>query len=260
VSSGGLHVEESGAGPALVLLHGFTGSAETWRPFQTAWPGRRLLAVDLPGHGRSLNHDATIAASIESLITAIDARGIDRFCVLGYSMGGRIAMRLALRHSQRVEGIILESASPGIADETARAARVAADGELAGRIERDGIEAFVAAWERLPLWASHTPLSEETRFALRRQRLANDPAGLAASLRGGGAGMVPPVLEDLASLAMPVLLITGALDSVYCDHTVAMAERLPQAQRTVVLDAGHAVHLERPQAFAEAVSEFIARV
>lgn len=258
MSAVGLRVVESGSGEALVLLHGFTGSAETWRPFEDAWPGRRLLAFDLPGHGRPLGRDASIPATIDALLASMDAQGIGRFSLLGYSMGGRIALRLALRAPERVEALILESASPGIADAAARAGRVGADRDLADRIERDGVSAFVDDWERLPLWASQAALPEVVRAALREQRLRNDAAGLATSLREAGAGVVRPVLEELGGFAAPTLLIAGALDRTYCDHAGAMAARLPSARSVVIPDAGHAVHLERPEAFGETVGEFLA--
>ena len=264
---GGLHVTESGAGVPLLLLHGFTGSADTWRSLQDAWPGVRLLAADLPGHGRSLGVDASIPATIDALLAAMDDRGVSRFALLGYSMGGRVALRLALRAPQRITALVLESTSPGIATpgtdgadaraDRVAADRVAADRAQADRIEREGIEAFVDHWQSLPLWASQAQLSSADRAALRAQRLRNDAAGLAASLRAAGAGAVLPVLNDLPSLRMPALVVAGALDAAYCEHARAMADRLPQARLAIVPEAGHAVHLERPRRFREAVGAFL---
>ena len=257
-----LQIEESGAGRPLLLLHGFTGAADTWRPFRDAWPGMRQLAADLPGHGRSLGSPETpvaagISSTIDALLAAMDDRGIAEFALLGYSMGGRVALRLALRAPERVSALIVVSASPGIDDATARAARLAADRALADRIERDGVPAFVDYWQSLPLWASQRRLPPAARAALRAQRLRNDPAGLAVSLRAAGAGADPPVLDALGGLRCPALLVAGALDPVYCDHAAAMAERLPDGRVAVVPDAGHAVHLDQPGRFGALIAGFL---
>ncbi len=262
-----LHIEESGgesgAGRPLLLLHGFTGSAATWRPFRDAWPGTRQLAADLPGHGRSLAppdrprpHD--IAGAIDALLAAMDDRGAGAFALLGYSMGGRVALRFALRAPERVAALIVVSASPGITDPAARARRLTADRALADRIEREGVAAFVDYWQSLPLWESQRRLPAATRAALRAQRLRNDAAGLAAGLRAAGAGADPPVLDALGGLRCPALLIAGEFDPVYCDHAAAMAARLPAGRAAIVPGAGHAVHLEQPDRFRALVADFLA--
>ena len=132
----------------------------------------------------------------------LDRLALPPVVVLGYSMGGRVAMRLALhlaeRAPARLSGLVLESASPGIADAGERSARVVSDHALADRIEADGIEAFVREWESLPMWASQSGLSEEARSRLRAQRLGQSTVGLANSLRGMGAGVEKPVLDDLS--------------------------------------------------------------
>ncbi len=259
-----LHVEESGAGRPLLLLHGFTGAAATWRPFRDAWPGVRQLAADLPGHGRSLGSPgspvaADIASTIDALLRAMDDRGVAEFALLGYSLGGRVALRLALRAPERVSALIVVSASPGIADATARASRRAGDRALADRIEREGVPAFVDHWQSLPIWGSQRRLPAAARAALRAQRLRNDASGLAASLRAAGAGVDPPVLDALGGLRRPALLAAGALDPAYCDHAEAMAERLPDGRVAIVPDAGHAVHIEQPGRFGALVADFLSQ-
>ena len=264
VSGAALHVERTGAGAPLLLLHGFTGSTRTWDRFREAWPGVEMIAVDLIGHGQS---DApgnaaryrTAQASAD-LSALLDTLALPSAIVLGYSLGGRIALRWALAQPQRVRALILESASPGIADDADRAQRRSSDEALADRIERDGVERFVEYWESLPLWASQARLPQAERAALRAQRLQNRALGLANSLRGMGASVDAPVLADLDRLTAPVLLVAGALDSAYCAHAKAMAARLPNATVSVVPDAGHAVHLERPEEFASAVGAFLARL
>ena len=249
-------------GEPLWLLHGFTGSSATWEPLLARLGTQRaVVAVDLIGHGCT---DApadparyTMARAVEDLLALMDALGSGRICLLGYSMGGRLALHLALAAPQRLACLILESASPGIADPARREARRAADEELATFIEQAGIEAFVQRWERHPLWASQASLPEATKQALRRQRLAQRPQGLAHSLRGMGVGAQAPLWERLGELTMPVLLVAGELDAAYRQMASEMARRMPRARCHVVEGAGHAVHLEHPEAFVAAVTRFL---
>jgi 2-succinyl-6-hydroxy-2,4-cyclohexadiene-1-carboxylate synthase len=159
-----------------------------------------------------------------------------------------------------VAALVLESTSPGIADALRRAERLASDAELADALERDGIHAFVERWERLPLWESQRALPAATRALLRAQREANNPGGLANSLRGAGAGIDEPVLERLSTVDVPTLLIAGALDTPYVALGRSMERACPTAQLTVVPEAGHAVHLEQPGAFVAAVAAFLREV
>ncbi len=257
-----LHLARAGVGPPLLLLHGFTGAGGTWAPLRAALGGSyATLAVDLPGHGRSgaPADPARFALDrlADDLARVLDAAGVARAAVLGYSLGGRAALRFALARPERVAALVLESASPGIADPAERAARVAADAALADAIERDGVAAFVDCWERLPLWASQAALGDDARAALRAGRLANDARGLANSLRGAGAGADPPALDRLAAIRAPTLLVAGALDAKYVALGRAMRRAIPGARITVVAGAGHAVHLERPDAFAALVRTFL---
>ena len=256
-----LNVAVQGEGLTLLLLHGFTGSEASWRPFHAAWPGFKLIAVDLLGHGASDSPaDAAryaIEPCIHDLCAVLDRFGIDSAVVLGYSMGGRVALQFALARPERVRALILESASPGIEDEGERAARVAADEALAASIERDGIEAFVDRWQAQPLFASQAHLAETTRAALRAQRLRNDRRGLANSLRGVGAGRQGWLLPALARFDKPVLLIAGALDARYCEAARLMADAFACAELRIVADAGHTVHIEQPETFASTMRAYL---
>ncbi len=257
-----LHVTRAGTGPPLLLLHGFTGSSETWNALRatlgTAWT---TLTMDLAGHGRSgAPNDPsfyTLEAQTNHVLRALDTLGLQHVSVLGYSLGGRVALRFALEHPARVTALILESTSPGIADPEERAERQAADSALASSIEQEGIAAFVDRWERLPMWDSQAALSPETRGQLHVQRMRNDPLGLANSLRGAGAGADPPQLDRLARLRVPTLLIAGALDDKFVALSQLMERTITGARLTIVADAGHAVHLERPETFAQLVENFL---
>ena len=256
-----LNVEERGRGEPLLLLHGFTGSATTWRALSGALDGWRCIAVDLIGHGASDAPADAARYSMEScvavLVALLDALGVGRLPVLGYSMGGRIALQLAAAAPERVSALVLEGASAGIDDPAERAERVASDHELADAIERDGLPAFVDRWERIPLFSTHTRLPADVRARLRAQRLANRPHGLANSLRGMGAGAQTSLWPRLNALTMPALLIAGADDAKYSNMAGAMADRMPTAGVCIVPDAGHAVHLERPEIFSDRVKEFL---
>ena len=257
-----LRVVSSGHGAPLLLLHGFAGSAETWTPLRDAIADRFTIhAVDLPGHGRSGAPEQpgryALARLADDLARMLDALDAETVALLGYSLGARAALRFALDHPARVRVLVLESVSPGIADPAERAERRAADAALADLIEREGIAAFVDRWERLPLWASQAALAEPVRASLRAQRLANLPRGLANSLRGAGAAADPPVVERLATLGAPTLIIAGALDAKYVGLGRIMERSLAHARLSVVEGAGHAVHLEQPEAFAALVAEFL---
>ncbi len=246
----------------LVLLHGFTGSAASWEGVRAAFrTSRRVVALDLPGHGATVvapGFDHSLARTADLVAAAMDALGIAAADVIGYSMGGRIALQLALAHGSRVAHLVLESASAGLATAPARARRRAADAALAAAIERDGIAAFVARWEALPLFRSLAEQPPAVRERLRRQRLACDPAGLAVSLRGLGLGSQPWLGRRLASLASPVLLVTGERDAKFTRTAARLLPRFADARHEVVAAAGHVPHLEQPARFLHAVRTFFA--
>ena len=259
-----LHVTIEGDGPPIVLLHGFTGSADTWRDLIDRLAGRyRAIAPDLVGHARSDAPAAVeryaIRRAAADLVALLRALGHERAAWLGYSLGGRVALQVAADHPQAVAALLLEGASPGIADDAERGARRASDDALAERIERDGVEAFVDEWEQVPLFASQRDMPAEARAAVRATRLAQRAHGLANSLRGMGAGAQAPLHERLPSIAAPALLLAGSLDERYVAIAEEMAQTLPGATIGVIEGAGHAAHLERPGAFAQAVEDFLRR-
>lgn len=255
------HVEAEGSGPAVLLLHGFTGSSDTWTPHLAALKAFTTIRIDFLGHGRSaVPAEAQrygMDACVDDLLAIQDRLGISRCAVVGYSMGGRVAMRVALRAPERLWALVLESSSPGIANPADRKDRVMQDARLAERIRKEGVAAFADYWQALPLFASQSRLPDAARQALWDQRLQHTAEGLANSLEGLGAGMQEPVLQRLQDLRMPVLLLAGDLDTKYCELAHEMATVLPQCRARVVPEAGHAVHLEQPAAFDEVVHDFL---
>ena len=262
-SSYHLHSWGSGEDPPVLLLHGFTGHGGSWAEagLTFAAAGFRVLAPDLLGHGSSPHPKdsmhyamAPAAADLRSLL---DESAETAVHVLGYSMGGRLGLFFALSYPERVRTLCLVSASPGIASAAGRAERRVSDNELADRVEREGIAAFVERWESLPMWESQKRnLSTERRMQLRAQRLRNRPSGLANSLRGMGTGVQPNLHDDLPALPAPTLLIAGAEDEKYVIVNRQMAQNIPNARLVVIPETGHAVHLERPAAFARTVLGF----
>jgi 2-succinyl-6-hydroxy-2,4-cyclohexadiene-1-carboxylate synthase len=234
----------------VVLVHGFTQTGRCWGPFADllAADGWQLLSVDAPGHGRS----ASIAAGIEDGAPLVGEVG-GRAVYVGYSMGARYALRLALDRPDLVRALVLIGVSPGIEDTAARAARVASDERLATQLEATGVEAFVDEWLQLPLFAT---LPAEHTY--RAERLTNTAAGLASSLRLAGTGAMAPMWQRLPELEVPVLLVTGALDPKFGDIAQAMvAQMAPHAWAIEVPDAGHSAHLEQPAATAEFVRSWL---
>lgn len=253
-----LNVETAGSGDSLMLLHGFAGTARTWTPHIATFARRyHVLAPDLLGHGDSdAPHDPgryAIDEMTSDLVALLDRLRVGRVAVLGYSMGGRIALRMAVKFPGRVRALILESASAGIAEPAAFRARAAQDTAMADVIERDGVEAFVDLWERQPIFASQVGLPESVRAGLRRERLRNSARGLARCLRGLGQGVQPPMWGNLAEIRAPTQIIAGALDTAYVAIARQMHRSIPGSRLEIVPNAGHAVHLEQPTAFAEVV-------
>jgi 2-succinyl-6-hydroxy-2,4-cyclohexadiene-1-carboxylate synthase len=258
----GLNVAVVGDGPPLLLLHGFTGSARSWERQLARWSTtHRCFAPDLLGHGGSDAPADPSAYRLErqadELVRLLALLDAEPAMVVGYSMGARIALVLALDHPLLVERLVLESPSAGIADPLARAARRRADERLAADIERDGVAAFVERWEALPLFATHAGLPADIRERQRTERRRHTAAGLAASLRGAGQGAMEPLHARLGSVTAPTLVIAGELDEVGRDRARAVAEGIPGARLAVLADAGHTPHLEAPDRFEALVDEML---
>jgi len=251
--------------PAVVLLHGFLGCKEDWQVIRSALgPRLRSVAVDLPGHGRTraarFPDDYSIDGACRLVEALIDQLELRDAILVGYSMGGRIALAYALNFPARLGGLVLEGASPGIAGANERRRRVAEDEQRAATLERDGLLTFVEAWERQPLFASQAALAPAARKQQRRLRLNGQAHELAASLRAAGTGAQPWLGARLGALALPVLLITGALDGKFGAVAERMQEALPNAMWLRAENAGHNVHLEKPEFFASALGAFAERV
>jgi 2-succinyl-6-hydroxy-2,4-cyclohexadiene-1-carboxylate synthase len=235
----------------LVLLHGFTQTGRSWAAVQDALreraPELETIAPDLRGHGSAAGARPIDTASLVADVLALTP---GRFLLAGYSMGGRLALQVALAAPNRVRKLVLVSATPGLSKPDAAAERRAADAALADELERDGIEAFTERWSALPLWAGQPP---EVRDAADAERLEQDPAGLAASLRGFGTGSMTAVWDRLTTLRIPVTIIVGSEDEKFRATARRMHKRMKWAKVVVVAGAGHALPLEAPRALAREI-------
>jgi len=220
----------------VILVHGFTQTADSWDPMIDALPrDTDTVAIEVP-------------EGLDFLSTAsgIGARGGPGTYV-GYSMGGRLCLALAVERPDLVKELVLVSASPGIADERERNTRRIADERLALDVERDGVDAFLDRWLDQPLFAS---LPREVA-RLDERRRTNTVDRITHQLRALGQGAQPSLWPALGQLTMPVTLVTGAYDRKYTDLAAQMAAAIGEHARTVVIPgAGHALQLEKPEALA----------
>jgi 2-succinyl-6-hydroxy-2,4-cyclohexadiene-1-carboxylate synthase len=249
-----LHVE---------VTDGFTQTSVSWRPVIEALDGRyRIVAVDLPGHGGSAAQRAGLprTAALVAEALAANRHGAGLPVVVGYSMGGRVGLRLALDHPDALGGLVVVGATAGIDDPAERAARHAADEALADRIEReaagpDGITPFIERWLDQPLFAGLQAADDDLAA-----RLANPAAGLAASLRlAGTATMDPPWWDQLPRIDIPTVVVWGEHDAKFAALGTRIAQAIgPNASTAPIADAGHAAHLEQPAAFAALLRTAIA--
>ena len=287
-SSGGAGDVACGAGASataprdpIVLLHGFSQSAHAWDEvvphLATACPGRALWAPEFVGHGCSdAPRDpapyafselvATLAAFIDEVVLPDEARrapsASGRVALVGYSMGGRVALAYAVSHPQRVASLVLESSGLGPANEEARTQAAERDAALAARVRREPLADFMDFWETRPVFSSQLGLPPKRRTLLRAARMRNDPEALALTFEGSGQHAMPDLSGApawLASRGVPVLYLAGKLDPKYA----GVARQLSATDAwgldvRVLPDAGHDVHFEQPIAFCEQVAPFLA--
>lgn len=215
------------------------------------------VTVDLPGHGASVDrpaHEYTLEGTTQALADVFDEVGIECCSLIGYSMGGRVALYFSVYHASRVRRLVLESASPGLKTEEKRAHRREVDAERAERIRAD-LGTFLEDWYRQPLFESLGRHDLVEDMVARRKQ--NDPEELSRALTGLGPGRQPSLWGRLGDIQTPTLVMTGELDDKYDDITARMAQRMPNARRILVPEAGHNVHAERPQAYLAHLCNFL---
>ena len=241
-----LHSTTRGKGPRIVLVHGFTQTGRSWAPIVDRLAERfEVVTVDAPGHGGSSRVETSLDDGAELLGATSGAA-----TYVGYSMGGRLCLHLALAHPELVDGLVLLSATAGIEDDGERTARRSQDDALATTIEHDGVDAFLDRWVAQPMFATLTDPGLDDR---RR----NDAAGLASSLRLAGTGTQRPLWDRLPSLTMPVLVVAGERDVKFVALAERMAGLIADATLAIVAGAGHTAHLECPDDFVDALESWM---
>lgn len=242
--------QDGGVAETLVALHGFAGTGRAWDEVCSRLEGERYkaLAPDLRGHGDARDRRPITFANCVADVLALAP---PRFALCGYSMGGRIALHVALAAPERVKRLVLVATTAGIEDPSARAARRAADEALAVDVEAGTIEEFVACWIAQPIFDGEPA---HTREAWQADLRRNDPRALAAALRGIGTGAMEPLWDRLAELRMPATVLAGERDEKYMALAERLASALPDAAPKIVPGAGHGLIREAPDAVATAIT------
>jgi len=236
----------------VALVHGFTQTARSWAPIGALLEaaGHEVVTPDVAGHGSAAGIRADLVTDARRLADAIGPA-----VWVGYSLGGRTCLHLALERRALVQALVLVSTTAGIDDAGERAARRAADGALAATVESDGVERFIEQWLSGPMWATLPRAAAGVEA-----RLANTAEGLAASLRLAGTGTQAPLWERLAEITVPTLVVTGTRDARFSAIGDRLAEGIGVAAARVTFPTGHAVPWEQPQAFAAAVLDWLAAI
>lgn len=252
------HVTIQGEGPPVVLLHGFTSTVQTWNAVsEELKQNYTVIAIDLPGHGKTVTPDRTMNECCTDIAFILQSLHYTCVHMIGYSMGGRVALSFAHRFPNLVASLTLESASPGLRTEKERLERKSKDEKIARTIEEEGIYSFVSYWESIPLFASQQSLPQETQIAIQAERLSQKETGLAMSLREMGTGSQPSLWNKLHTFEMPTLLLVGEYDHKFVEINTEMAKKIPNTTIACIKESGHTVHVEQPDTFLEHIQQFL---
>ena len=258
-----LHYELRGTSsdPPVVFLHGFMGSSRDWDEVVEELSGTcYCMAIDLPGHGRSLDftdrNTYTLTGAARGIVQVMKQADLLSATIIGYSMGGRLALYLAIQYGYLCTSLVIESATPGIRGNDERVRRKELDEKLAEELRQGQFEDFLRRWYGQPIFRSLAEVPEKLEEVL-KQRIFNEPEELAKALCGMSVGAQAPLWQHLADLAMPVLLLAGEYDRKYVDIVGAMGELLPHAAVEIVPGTGHNVHVENPSGVAARIKRFL---
>ncbi|MGH8016420.1 MAG: 2-succinyl-6-hydroxy-2,4-cyclohexadiene-1-carboxylate synthase [Candidatus Zixiibacteriota bacterium] len=244
--------------PAIVFLHGFMGNGKSWKIIVDSLVNKfHCITIDLPGHGRTKADDALYSTPkcAEQIVALANQLRLKRFNLVGYSMGGRLALYLALNNADKIKNLVMESSSPGLKTEKERLDRRNSDEALAAGLETNSLREFVEKWYNRPLFQSLR--ADKKNFeSMVKERLDNDALGLAKSLRFMGTGVQESLWGKLRNLNKPTLLIVGELDRKFQGIAKAMLLMSKKIKIECVMDAGHNVHFEKPPEYAELLSGF----
>lgn len=246
----------------VLLIHGFTSSLEDWRDIYPNLDERfNYVGIDLIGHGKSDSPTDIEKYKPESLVSQIhdilDRLSINKVIILGYSMGGRVALNFAVSHPQKMKGLILESTSAGIKNEKDRTERIDSDEELASFIELNGTEKFAERWMDQDIFNTQRRFSDVKLQKIRNRIAQNSKRGLANTLREFSTGKMPYLAAKVNLIQCPVHLISGELDTNYFRLNSELEKKFTNAKNAVIKNAGHNTHLEEPGRFGNVVNNFL---
>lgn len=248
--------------PTILFIHGFTGSSLDWKEIIPQIDENfSCIALDLIGHGQSSTPNEIVEYEQLTLVNHLkeifDRLNIAKALLCGYSMGGRLSLSFAEAYRDRVFGLILESTSTGIQEINQRNERLVSDKFLAENIVNNGIDWFVDYWMNLPIFSSQKQLSTSILNQIKLSKLNNNPTGLANSLIGFSQGKMKSCWENLTSFTFPIQLIVGNSDEKYCLINEQMNKKFQNSTYSIVQNAGHNIHLEKPSDFVILVNRFL---
>lgn len=251
--------------PTILAFHGFGGSGQDFEPVAKAldhlglnWIAPRLSAFT-PRHAHFPDEEPYLLREefLRSIHQIIKECGVKKLIVMGYSIGGRIALQYTLCHQESVRGLILIGATPGIRDASLMLERRELEEEWIDRIDSEGVVAFQNYWQTLPVVASQVRIPEEIKEAIRNRRRAALPRELIFSLKLFGQGVFPALWDNISELEIPALLVAGADDEKYLELAQEMQKEMKHGTVEAISSAGHMAHLENTPAFANCCEKFI---
>lgn len=245
----------------VLFIHGFMGNKNDWDPIIRLLENNyNCLAIDLPGHGEATTPDNDQLYSIEEtsaqLANFIRSKFSKKISLVGYSMGGRVAWNLICNYEELFDKAIIESSTPGISNLVERDERTNKDCQLAEKLNSESIAEFVDFWYDLPLFA--TLKSEPDKLEkFKKRKLSNNKESLAKSILLGSPGKMISLWEKLENINIPIHLIVGEKDDKFKEINLNVKSKLKNCNMTIVENAGHNVHFEQPNKFAEIVETFL---
>ncbi len=253
---------EANALAEILLLHGYTGSSNDWNfLIPSLKKNYNIITLDFIGHGKSDSPVNPDLYTIQSLVSHIDKLKdklkLNRLILLGYSMGGRIALSYAAAFPDKVYSLIIESTTWGLKDESLRKRRITEDEKVAEFILTNDLEKFVDLWMNKDIFKSQKALPKTLLENIKKSKLQNDSNGLANSLRGSGTGKMPPLHNLIKNIRVPVLQITGQLDVKFTNINLEMKKIFPNPRHEIISGAGHNVHLEKPDKYINVINDFL---
>lgn len=250
----------------ILFLHGFTGSSNDWEFIDGNLPDEYTpIFIDLIGHGKSSSPSDKEKYSEESQLKIINDLltflSIKEIILVGYSMGGRLALLFTINFPNRVKALVLESSSFGLENKIERKDRILSDVELAKKIENIGILNFIDYWMNIPLFDSMKSIDPTQLDELKKRKISeNNIIGLKNSLLGFSQGSMSYLGNSLKDIKIDVLIISGKLDKKYCRIAEELNSLIHASDIKIISDCGHNVHFEKPEDFLKFLNVFLINI